>query len=177
MTTLRLILLMSLLAAGSGSTASESERSPDLVTADSNRPGPAPLAVQDVMIHGDTDRPRVCVVFSEPIDTSGSTAIEAYLLLQPETDAGFSVRRNLICIDGLEHGRDYELTLLEGLPGRGADLGSGRTLPLSIPDRSPFVHFPGGGFVLPRLDAAGLPVETVNVETLRCASIASTTGP
>ena len=166
MTTPRLILLMSLLAAGIGSIANEGELSPDLATAASNRTGPPPLEVEDVMVHGNSDRPRACVAFSEPIDTSGPTAVEAYLLLEPEADAGVSVRRNLICIDGLAHGRDYELTLLEGLPGRRAALGGGRTLRLSIPDRSPAVRFPGGGFVLPRLDAAGLPVETVNVETL-----------
>ncbi|MDA1071706.1 MAG: alpha-2-macroglobulin, partial [Proteobacteria bacterium] len=55
---------------------------------------------------------------------------------------------------------------LAGLPGDQSVLAEDQTLRLAVPDRDPATRFPGTGFVLPRVEHAGLPVETVNVDTL-----------
>ena len=124
------------------------------------------LLLDGTDIVSDADRPRACLTFNQPLDATGSTPIEAYLKLEPAADVGYSVRRSLLCIDGLQHGVTYTLTLLEGLPGAGARLERDRTVNLAIADRTPAASFPGTGFVLPRIDSAGLPVETVNIEEL-----------
>ena len=123
------------------------------------------LLVDDAQVQSEGEQPRACVSFNQDL-APGSTPIEAYLRLEPAVDAGFSVRRNMICIDGLQHGETYTLTLLAGLPGGQGVLAKDRTLDLSVPDREPATSFPGSGFVLPRMDHAGLPVETVNIDSL-----------
>jgi len=130
----------------------------------SSSAGQARLLLDGTDVVNDSDRPRACLTFNRDLDLSGSTPIEAYLRLEPAADVGYSARRNLLCIDGLQHGVTYTLTLLDGLPGVDARLEGDRTVRLPVADRTPLASFPGTGFVLPRIDTAGLPVETVNIE-------------
>ena len=123
------------------------------------------LLVDDVQVQSDGDSPRACVMFNQDLAVA-DTPVETFLRLEPETDAGYSVRRDMLCIEGLRHGQNYTLTLLAGLPGAQALLAEDEPLDLFVPDREPSTSFPGSGFVLPRVDHAGLPVETVNVDTL-----------
>ena len=132
----------------------------------SSGPGALPLYVDDVQVQNEGDKPRACILFNQDLAADSGTPIEAFLRLEPGADAGFSMRRNMLCIDGLRHGQDYDLTLLAGLPGSQAVLEADETLRLSVADRDPSTRFPGTGFVLPRVEHAGLPVETVNLETL-----------
>ncbi len=123
------------------------------------------LLVDDVQVQSEGDQPRACILFNQDL-APASTPIEAFLRLEPAVDAGFSVRRNMICIDGLHHGESYVLTLLAGLPGGQGALARDRTIDLAVPDRDPSTSFPASGFVLPKVENAGLPVETVNVDSL-----------
>ncbi|MDA0952254.1 MAG: hypothetical protein O3A38_06395, partial [Proteobacteria bacterium] len=134
--------------------------------ADGSSAGGAQLYVDDIQVESDGDKPRACIVFNQDLAGDRATPIETYLRLEPQTDAGFSVRRDMLCIEGLRHGQDYDLTLLAGLPGGQSVLAEDQTLRLAVPDRDPATRFPGTGFVLPRVEHAGLPVETVNVDTL-----------
>jgi len=124
------------------------------------------LYVDDIQVQSEGDQPRACILFNQDLAADSGSPIETWLRLEPRTDAGFSVRRDMLCIDGLRHGQSYALTLLAGLPGRISPLAEDQTLNLDVPDRDPSTRFPGTGFVLPKVDHAGLPVETVNVETL-----------
>lgn len=112
------------------------------------------------------DTPRYCINFNLPLMQDGSIAMDTFVRVEPGDDAGISVRRNILCIDGLHHSQDYTITLLDGLPGTQARLVGDRTFDINVPQRSPVVAFPSGGYVLPAQDAASIPIETINVDTL-----------
>ena len=118
-------------------------------------------------INSDSDRPRICVSFSEDLAKSGVD----YSTFVQLPQAGMSVASDgyrKLCVEGVEPGGRYTVTFREGLPA--AD---GQTMAKSVPitayirDRSAAVRFTGRGYVLPRTGgAAAIPVETVNTNKL-----------
>jgi uncharacterized protein YfaS (alpha-2-macroglobulin family) len=54
-----------------------------------------------------------------------------------------------------------------GLKGEGAILRQDQTIAVEMPNRPRRVAFPSSGLILPRVDVAGLPVEAINMETVR----------
>ncbi len=118
--------------------------------------------VTDSRVHSDSATPRLCVEFSEPLLLSG-VAYEDYLKLSVPGFVASAEGREL-CIEGLEHGRRYRMTLRSGLPaGNGDALIRDVELTHYISDRSPAVRFPGRAYVLAKTDQAALPIETVNL--------------
>jgi uncharacterized protein YfaS (alpha-2-macroglobulin family) len=118
--------------------------------------------VTDSRVHSDSAVPRLCVEFSEPLLISGVT-YEDYIKLSAPGIVATAEGREL-CVEGLEHGRRYRMTLRSGLPaGNGDALIKDVELTHYISDRSPSVRFPGRAYVLGKTDQAALPIETVNV--------------
>lgn len=109
--------------------------------------------------------PRICAEFSEKlvqvgVDYEPFVRVEGRGLVVEADEAQ-------LCIDGVEHGKSYDVTLREGLPAAsGEALHRDVRLRLYVRDRAPVVRFPGRAYVLPRAADAALPVETVNVDTL-----------
>jgi hypothetical protein len=121
--------------------------------------------VTDSRVQSDSATPRLCVEFSEPLLLSG-VAYEDYLKLSAPGIVATAEGQEL-CIEGLEHGHRYQLTLRSGLPaGNGDALIKDVELTHYIGDRSPAVRFPGRAYVLAKTDQAALPVETVNLTEL-----------
>jgi uncharacterized protein YfaS (alpha-2-macroglobulin family) len=121
--------------------------------------------VTDSRVQSDSATPRLCVEFSEPLLLSGVT-YEDYLKLSAPGIVATAEGREL-CVEGLEHGRRYQMTLRSGLPaGNGDALIKDVELTHYIGDRSPAVRFPGRAYVLAKTDQAALPVETVNLTEL-----------
>jgi uncharacterized protein YfaS (alpha-2-macroglobulin family) len=112
------------------------------------------------------ETPRYCTTFNLPLLADDSIAMDTFVRVEPGEDIGISVRRNILCIDGLRHGGTYDITLLDGLPGVDARLYGDRAFKITVPSRSPVVAFPSGGYVLPANGSAGIPIETINVDTL-----------
>ncbi len=122
--------------------------------------------ITENQVQADSIRPRLCVTFSEDLVKSG-VDYETFVQL-PES--GLTVTsdgwRNL-CVEGLSHGGRYTVTFREGLPA--AD---GQSMAKSVPitayvrDRAAGVRFPGRAYVLPKGDAAFVPVDTVNTSAL-----------
>jgi alpha-2-macroglobulin len=117
-------------------------------------------------VQSDTDRPAICVSFSEDLVKSGVD----YSTFVQVPEPGMSVQSDgyrQICVEGVEPGGRYTVTFREGLPA--AD---GQTLIKSVPisafikDRSAAVRFTGRGYVLPRTGDAAIPVVTVNTDKL-----------
>ncbi len=110
------------------------------------------------------DRPLICLHFSAALDPT--VDYSAYVAI--DAPVALAVEGERLCIGGLGFGERHALTLRAGLPA--AD---GRRLPaevsetLSFADRPAVVRFAGGGVILPRIEADGVALETVNVETLR----------
>lgn len=124
------------------------------------------LRYRRTLIETGTDTPEACLLFSAPLDATGATRYTDYLSLPSGLRPVVRVDGSRLCLSGLRFGADYTLELKAGLPGaKGEKLSESTALPLSFGDRAPSVAL-GSGFILPRETADGLPVTTVNVETL-----------
>lgn len=110
--------------------------------------------------------PKACLVFSEPLDPDVDYSI--YAPMDGNVEVAYSVSGQQLCLSGLSFASSYTLTLTEGLPSEdGDELGREEEVQLSFEDRPPYVGFSGSGVILPREDADGLAIETVNVERVR----------
>jgi hypothetical protein len=110
--------------------------------------------------------PKACLVFSESLDPNVDYSI--YAPMDGNVDVAYSVSGQQLCLSGLSFASSYTLTLTEGLPSEdGDELGREEEVQLSFEDRPPYVGFSGSGVILPREDADGLAIETVNVERVR----------
>ncbi|WP_300395659.1 alpha-2-macroglobulin [Henriciella sp.] len=109
------------------------------------------------------DQPRACLVFSKPLDPD--TDYSTYVEMRPAVRPAYNVDGRELCLEGLDFARSYTATILEGLPSaEGAEIQREEDVQISFEDRPPYVGFAGSGVILPREDADGLAIETVNVE-------------
>ncbi|WP_204112356.1 alpha-2-macroglobulin family protein [Shimia biformata] len=116
-------------------------------------------------VESDPASPRICAEFSEDLVKAG-VDYAPYVRLP---DQRFSVQAEgrQICIEGVEHGKRYTVTFREGLPSAsGEALIRDVDLAMYVRDREPSLRFPGRTYVLPRTADAGLPIETVNLDTV-----------
>lgn len=117
----------------------------------------------------DTSKPQAeaCLVFTRNLDSSGNTHYEDYIATTPATR--FVVRPNdaRLCLGGLAFNATYAVQLKPGLPdAAGAKLDPGETVQVELRDGPALVRF-SGGILLPRENADGVPVTTVNVSRLK----------
>ncbi|MEM9053982.1 MAG: alpha-2-macroglobulin family protein, partial [Pseudomonadota bacterium] len=110
--------------------------------------------------------PKACLVFSEPLDEDVDYAI--YAPMDDGVEVAYDVNGQQLCLNGLSFASSYTLTLTEGLPSKdGDELGREEEVQISFEDRPPYVGFSGSGVILPREDADGIAVETVNVDRVK----------
>ncbi|MBI1398610.1 alpha-2-macroglobulin [Hyphomonas sp.] len=113
-----------------------------------------------------TEQPLACFVFSAALDPK--TDYSPYVEFRPAFRAALSVEGRELCVGGLTFGTTRTATILAGLPAAdGRTLKRAETVPVDFADRPPFVGFKGTGVILPRENADGLPIETVNVDKVR----------
>lgn len=111
--------------------------------------------------------PRACLEFSQALSTDSSVNYADYLVLDPATTYQTDVSGNLLCLGGLPFEPERQVTIREGLPAQSGE----RTefeehFTLTFGDRPAYVGFAGGGIILPRAEADGIAIETVNVSKL-----------
>lgn len=110
------------------------------------------------------DAPRLCLTFSGPLDPS----VDYSAYLDINEPVALNVEGARLCIGGLSFGQSRTLTLREGLPSAdGRRLETEETETLSFAARPAYVGFAGTGVILPRVDADGVAIETVNVDAVR----------
>lgn len=110
--------------------------------------------------------PKACLVFSEPLDPNADYSI--YAPMDGDVEVAYNVNGEQLCLNGLSFAASYTLTLTEGLPSEdGDELGREEEVQISFEDRPPYVGFSGSGVILPREDADGLAIETVNVDQVK----------
>ena len=114
-------------------------------------------------VDSDAAAPRACVTFSEPV--AEGVDLEPYARVAG-ADLPVEASDRQVCIDGLEHGERYALTLRAGLPAAapGEELRESLTIDLYVRDRAPDIRFSGRSYILPKTAEAALPITTVNLD-------------
>ncbi|MBI1212800.1 MAG: alpha-2-macroglobulin family protein [Alphaproteobacteria bacterium] len=136
------------------------------VTATAEPPSPY-FAFRRLEIETSSSEPEACLVFTRKLDSSGKVKYEDYLKLDPDTKIAVRATEQRLCIAGLAFGQDYKLEIREGLPAAGGQekITANETIPVELRDKPSLVRF-GKGLVLPRENADGVPITTVNVASL-----------
>lgn len=111
------------------------------------------------------DAPRICLTFSRALDPEVDYA--SYVAVTPRTPLALSVSGQTLCVGGIGFGEERRLTLRRGLPAAdGGKLAADERIPVDFADRPAYVGFAGSGVILPRVDADGVAIETVNVDSV-----------
>ena len=114
------------------------------------------------VVEADSAAPRICVNFSDRLaDTRGDLA--DFVTVEGGQNLAVEASGYQICIDGVEHGRRYHLTVRSGLPAAdGESLAKTVELDVFVRDRAPSVRFMGNAYVLPAGGEPTIPVVTIN---------------
>jgi hypothetical protein len=111
------------------------------------------------------ERARACLRFRDELKSIQDVHYEDYVKIEPAVTPAFSVSYDTLCIDGLDFGARYTVTVLKGLRSAYEDeLADTDTVAFEIGDRTPSLGFPGSAYVLPKVGSAGIPLVSVNVE-------------
>ena len=129
-----------------------------------------PFAYRRLSIDGSKVEGEACLFFNKPLADGSSVRYEDYVRITPEAKAALHVVDDKLCIGGLDYGRDYAVRLLAGFPAKdGGKLDADQKVDVALGARPAVVSLPGRGFILPRSEAVGLPVTTVNVSKVGIA--------
>ena len=138
-------------------------RAADAPRAEPDAPGAFAFLRYAINVEGDS--PEVCLGFTHPLDPD--TDYEPYVAVTPQRPVALSASGRSLCVGGLVFGEEQSLVLREGLPAaNGEALPADQTVEIDFGDRPAFVGIAGDGVILPRRDADGLAIETVNVDTV-----------
>jgi uncharacterized protein YfaS (alpha-2-macroglobulin family) len=115
----------------------------------------------------DSEDPRACFEFSQPLSTDASVNYADYVVLEPTIAFQTDVSGSLLCLSGLPLEPERQVTLRAGIPSQGGERTEvDETFTLTFGDRPAYVGFAGDGVILPRSEADGIAIETVNVSRL-----------
>ena len=122
--------------------------------------------VLDTSVDADTESPRACIQFSEPL-AGKRRDLSPFVAVSGIDKPALSVDEKQLCVEGLRHGTRYVITLRAGLPSLAHEtLARSTELTVFVRDRKPSVRFAGRAFVLPRSGQRGIPVLSVNSRTI-----------
>ncbi|MEO4042998.1 alpha-2-macroglobulin family protein [Hoeflea sp. CAU 1731] len=118
--------------------------------------------VVEHVVEADGRTGRICVRLSDPLVKSG-VDYASFVTVDDQPATAINASGNEVCVEGLEHGREYHLTLRPGLPAAvGEVLERPIVINAYVRDRAPSVRFTGDSFVLPNSTRHGIPVVSVN---------------
>ncbi|PWR20502.1 alpha-2-macroglobulin family protein [Zavarzinia compransoris] len=116
----------------------------------------------------DSDVPAICLEFYG--DLLATTRFEDYIEVAPRFDAAFVAKGNLLCVEGARFGQSYEVTVAKGLPSAaGAKFERIESGTVAIGNRPESLGFTQGAYILPKVGATGIPLQSVNVDKARLA--------
>lgn len=128
---------------------------------------PAMKVTSPPEVLSDRATPLVCLRFDAALAPRQAAALESYVESPDASRLAARVRDGALCVEGLSHGGKRRIVVKTGLRGAGAVVRRDQVVEVDIPDRAPRITFASSGSILPRLDATGLPLETVNVDQVR----------
>ena len=120
--------------------------------------------ILEYKVEAEAALPRLCIQFSERL-ASGQIDWAQYFKMDGKDPQSITAEARQICIDGLAHGKRYEVQVREGLPSAvGEKLAKTAELAVYVKDRAPSVRATGRGYVLPNRGQQGIPLVTVNTD-------------
>jgi alpha-2-macroglobulin len=123
--------------------------------------------VLDYTVDSDAASPRACFQFSEELP-GRRTDFSPFVVVAGQDKPALSAEEKQLCVEGLRHGERYSITLRAGLPSVVKEaLSKSVDFTIYVRDRKPFVRFTGKAYVLPRVGQRGIPVVSVNTETVK----------
>lgn len=123
--------------------------------------------VLDYTVDSDSASPRVCFQFSEELPGK-RTDFAPFVALAGQDKPSVSAQEKQLCVDGLAHGERYAITLRAGLPSTVKEtLSKSVDFTVYVRDRKPFVRFTGKAYVLPRTGQRGIPLVSVNTDSVK----------
>ncbi len=121
--------------------------------------------VLDYTVDADTASPRACFQFSEQLPAR--TDFAPFVVLAGTDKPALSVADKQLCVEGLQHGATYTITLRTGLPSVVQEtLSKTSSFTIYVRDRAPAVRFSTTAYVLPSLGQNGIPVISVNTHAV-----------
>jgi alpha-2-macroglobulin len=126
------------------------------------------MAFERLRIDAGSAQPRACLEFSQPVATDEKVNLADFIALEPAAKFSVEANGNLLCLAGLDYETDRKITIRAGLPSTtGSQTALDETANLSFGDRPTFIGFAGSGVILPRAEADGIGIETVNVSKMK----------
>jgi len=115
-------------------------------------------------IDADSASPRVCAQFSEALVKTG-VDYAPFVTVDGAAPQAVAAEEKQLCVEGLEHGKHYNVTFRSGLPAAiGEVIQAPVTLSIYVQDRGASARFTGESFVLPATARRGIPLVTVNMD-------------
>ncbi len=128
---------------------------------------PADFAVWTTRVETAGAEPLACIRMSRPLNPERSYSDFVQVMPDPGHPAAVTVKApDELCVAGGGF-FGHRITLLKGLPGRNGDvLAANADVDFEFGEKPPYVGFQGEGVILPREEADGVGIETVNVSKL-----------
>jgi uncharacterized protein YfaS (alpha-2-macroglobulin family) len=123
--------------------------------------------ILDYTVDSDSASPRACFQFSEELP-GRRTDFSPFVALAGQDKPALSAEEKQLCVEGLKHGERYAITLRAGLPSVVKEtLSKSADFTIYVRDRKPFVRFTGKAYVLPRIGQRGIPLVSVNTDSVK----------
>jgi alpha-2-macroglobulin len=121
--------------------------------------------VLDYSVDADTASPRACFQFSE--DLPPRTDFSPFVVLAGTDKPALSAAEKQLCVEGLQHGDSYTVTLRAGLPSTVHEtLSRSADFSIYVRDRRPAARFSSTAYVLPRTGQRGIPIISTNTRAI-----------
>jgi len=121
--------------------------------------------VLDYSVDSDTASPRACFQFSEELPKR--TDFSPFVVLAGTDKPALSAAEKQLCVEGLQHGETYNVTLRAGLPSTVHEtLSKSAEFAIYVRDRKPSARFSTTAYVLPRTGQRGVPVVSTNTRAV-----------
>ncbi|KAB2920774.1 MAG: alpha-2-macroglobulin family protein [Hyphomicrobiaceae bacterium] len=122
--------------------------------------------ILEYKVDADSAQPRLCIQFSERL-APGQIEWAKYFTVDGKDPQTVTAESRQICLDGMAHGKRYEVQVRAGLPSAvGEKLLKTAELAVYVRDRNPSVRVTGRGYVLPNRGQQGIPLVTVNTDKI-----------
>ncbi|MGE4349521.1 MAG: alpha-2-macroglobulin [Candidatus Berkiella sp.] len=130
---------------------------------------PTEFAAYQLDIPQRTDIASACLTWTYPLLKSRNFHYEDYISITPKVkDLGVIARGKQLCVEGLNFGENYRLTLKAGFPSEsGTSLLKDQSLNLYIPHRKSAIRFREKGYILASGAPQIVPLVAVNVSEVK----------